>query len=440
MFQLMRTVPPFLAMCLAFPDPVASQATTSQPSPSLEFYRREARSARERKDYGAMLANLREAARGAPTHPRVLLGLAEAQAMTGAKNDAFETIDRLLAMRVFVDVDADADLQGLRSDARFEGIQLKLRELQRLRTGRSEVAASLEERDLLTEGVALDEKTHSLFVSSVHRRKVVRIGLGSGAQRDFVSSGRDGLWGAKGIHVDSTRRLLWVTSMAMPQAEGFSADVRGTTGLFAFDLDSGVLRRKHIVGAPEDQHGFDDLTIDEQGRVFVSDALAGGIWWTSPDGNTLTPFLPAGTFLNPNGLAIGDGGRFLYVSDYPRDAILAVDLTSRAIQPIAHGATLTLYAADGLVAHGNSLLIIQNGVAPYRIARLTLDSSGTSIADFTILEMNNPQWDEPTLGAVIGNDLYYVGVSQWGRFNEETGEPDLKSLRQPLIFRLRLAP
>jgi sugar lactone lactonase YvrE len=228
--------------------------------------------------------------------------------------------------------------------------------------------------------------------------------------------------------------------MAMPHAEGFTDAVRGTTGLFGFDLETGELRHKHLVGSPQDQHGFDDLAVDGQGRVFVSDALSGGIWSTTADGKSLTPFLPAATFLNPNGLAVSADGRFLYVSDYPRDAILAVDTASRNVQPLRHEQTFTLYAADGLIADGQSLIIIQNGMSPYRIVRLTLDASGTRVDDSRILEMNNPRWDEPTLGTVADRELYYVGISQWSHFNDETGEPDLKALQEPVIFRLRLDP
>ena len=36
-----------------------------------------------------------------------------------------------------------------------------------------------------------------------------------------------------------------------------------------------------------------------------------------------------------------------------------------------------------------------------------------------ILERNRPDYDIPTTGALVGNEIFYVASSQLGRFNED---------------------
>ena len=84
-------------------------------------------------------------------------------------------------------------------------------------------------------------------------------------------------------------------------------------------------------------------------------------------------------------------------------------------------------------------LAIQNGLTQHRMVRPFLDQSGAAITRSQILDMNNEAWDEPTLGAAVGDEFYYVGASQWGRFDEATGRPDAERLHRPIILRTSLA-
>jgi hypothetical protein len=93
---------------------------------------------------------------------------------------------------------------------------------------------------------------------------------------------------------------------------------------------------------------------------------------------------------------------------------------------------------DGLYLVDGSLVGIQNGIEPHRVVRLRLDATANRVERAEILERARPDYAEPTLGVVVGRDLYYVAASQWEKFRDDGTIEAPESLRPPLVLRLRL--
>ena len=55
-----------------------------------------------------------------------------------------------------------------------------------------------------------------------------------------------------------------------------------------------------------------------------------------------------------------------------------------------------------------------------------------------MLERARPDYAEPTLGVVVGQDLFYLAASQWERFRDDGTIDAPDTLRPPLVLRLRL--
>jgi hypothetical protein len=96
----------------------------------------------------------------------------------------------------------------------------------------------------------------------------------------------------------------------------------------------------------------------------------------------------------------------------------------------------TDYGIDGLYRHGNKLVAIQNGIRPHRVTAFELDDDGLSIRRGWTLVANLPEFDEPTLGVVRGDDLYFVANSHWNRFDRDNRLPE--GLTGPIILKLSL--
>ena len=115
-----------------------------------------------------------------------------------------------------------------------------------------------------------------------------------------------------------------------------------------------------------------------------------------------------------------------------------MDLAARTIVPVPAADDVTALGIDGLYLVDGSLIAIQNGIAPHRVVRLRLSEAGDRITGSEVLDRAHPRHEEPTLGVVVGRDLYYVANSQYERFGQDgqVAQPD--SLQAPVVLRLRL--
>jgi hypothetical protein len=93
---------------------------------------------------------------------------------------------------------------------------------------------------------------------------------------------------------------------------------------------------------------------------------------------------------------------------------------------------------DGLYSVDGTLIGIQNGITPHRVARFALSGDGRRVVSVRVLERARPDYAEPTLGVVVGKDLFYVANSQWERFGDDGTIEAPDELRPPLVLRLRL--
>ena len=389
----------------------------------------------EAHDVPTFLRYATEAQRLRPAHGGVTYALAAASAMSGDTGAALAMLRRFAALGYSADVAADSDLVVLRGTPAFDDIRRSLSR-NAAPLARGTPAFTLPERDLLTEGIAYDPVSRSFCVGSVHRRKILRVDR-HGRSTEFVPPGGGGLWAPLGMRVDPVRRVLWVAAAALPQMADFDTADGRRSGLFRFELSRGALTGRFLLpddGAP---HVLGDVTVTRGGDVYATDSRGPVIYRMKAGGDSLERFLESPLLLSAQGLALDPAERTLYVADYAR-GILRVDLASREVQVMEAGDDVLALGIDGLYTVGRDLVSIQNGIGPHRVVRLRLDSPGTRIVSLQVLERARPDYAEPTLGVVVGDELYYVANSQWERFREDGGIDAPEELRAPLVLRLRL--
>lgn len=347
---------------------------------------------------------------------------------------AIRTLRRFASLGYFADIAADSDLAALPKAPGYARVRREL-DANRTPVVRSKVAFTLPEKDLLTEGIAYDPSSHAFFVGSVHHRKIVRVDS-AGRAADWIGQGRDGIWAPLGMKVDSARGVLWVASAAVPQMENFSPGDLGRSGLLRFDLATGKLTGRFII-RDNSPHALGDLTVAGNGDVYASDSRAPIVWRLRSGADSLERFLDSPLLLSAQGLTLTPDERTLYLADYSR-GILAIDVASRSVALLLCRLRVLALGIDGLYLVRGRLVGVQNGVEPHRVIRLTLDSRRDSLVGTEVLERMHPKYSEPTLGVLVGGDLFYIANSQWERFGE-TGEvtrPD--QLELPVVLRLRL--
>ncbi len=122
--------------------------------------------------------------------------------------------------------------------------------------------------------------------------------------------------------------------------------------------------------------------------------------------------------MSPQTPAPSADGKRIFVPDYVR-GIAVIDLASHALSWLGHADDVGLAGIDGLYVDGSSLLAVQNGAAPPRVARFTLSSDGTSVARAEVLERATPGLGEPTHGVIAEGAFYFLANAGWNRFDDD---------------------
>ncbi len=418
---------------------MAAAAATAAPAESSRDkslgFQKKAVAAYQQKDWAAFLENSRQAERFTPGNPRLVYNLACAEALTGDARGAAKHLESLLDRKLDLGLEADADFAGVRDSPAFASVLRKLAAL-KAPVSRGTLAFRLPEKDLVTEGIAHDPVSGAFFVSSVHRRKIVRR-LPDGSVSDFVSEGAEGIGAVLALAVDPVRRVLWACTAAVPQMTGWEKNLDGTTGLSAWDLSTG--RRTRNVALPRDgkPHVLNDLAISTNGDVYATDSAGSGVYRLRAGAEALETLVAPGVFRSPQGIGLSADGHHVWIAEYG-EGIFRVDLESGARGPLSSPKDVPLSGVDGLVVHGRELLVTQNGIRPNRVARLTLDGSGRKVVRGEILEMNTPELEEPTLGVVVGDVFYCIANAQWGSFDREGRIFPMEKLHEPTILKFSL--
>lgn len=382
------------------------------------------------KNYAEFLSQMTIANKARPNHSRLIYNQALAYALNGDKDKAVTSIERLAKMGLILAVEKDPNFKALADDPRFQAALATLAS-NREPVNNSQRALSIDDKTLIAESVAHDPKTKTFYVGSIHQRKIIAIDK-NGAATDFSKS-TDGLWSVLGMRVDAARGFLWVCTTVFPQMRGYSAEEKGRAGIFKYELATGKLLKKYILPAGE-AHALGDLIVDRDGNVFTTDSIAPVIYKISAKTDAIEEFLRSKMFSSLQGLAFDKGGADLFVADYSK-GIFRVNLSSKEIVQQKPADNITLLGIDGLYHHNGSLIAIQNGVSPNRVMRLSVVKD--QIVSQEILEANHPDFDEPTLGVLVNDELYFVANSQWNNVNEKA-ELATEKLRAPVVLKLKL--
>ncbi len=267
----------------------------------------------------------------------------------------------------------------------------------------SQIAFTLDEPDLLPEGVAYDAVTKRLFVSSGAKRKILVIAQ-NGEVRDFIAPETGGIYAVLGLEVDEERRALWAASAAAPFMANAKPEDAGKSALFQFDVDTGVLRRRYEL--PQSPSLANDLAITKDGTVYVSDSIRGTIAKIAPNAEKIEEIVPSDSFEGPNGIAIAPNEDNVVVADM--FGLSCVERKTNAIRRLEPAdKRFPLGGIDGLVSAPNGLIAIQNLAGRGRVFHIQMQN-GVEIGAISLLEANHPAYENPTTGEMGSDGFYYL--------------------------------
>jgi hypothetical protein len=272
----------------------------------------------------------------------------------------------------------------------------------------AKAAFELSDPALLPEDIDYDPRSKRFFVTSVLQHTIVFLDK-TGRQGVFADSPDH--WPMLAIKVDSKRRLLWATQVAL---DGFTAIAPADWGrsvLLEFDLDHGTLLSRHEGPA---HSNLGDMVLAKNGNPIVSDGMGGGIYRLR--GKELVR-IDHGDFISPQTIALCQEGHRAFVPDYVR-GLAEFDIETGAVRWLSMKGRFALDGIDGLYCRGASLVAVQNGASPERVISFLLDSSRSSIVAETLIERATHTLGDPTHGVFVGASFFYIANSGWSGLDE----------------------
>jgi hypothetical protein len=343
-----------------------------------------------------------------PHNPNYLYSLTVNYALADDKSQAYNALLAIQQAGVGFDLTGEPRFANLHGTEVWDYL-VKLHDSARNDSfGEGAVAFEIAPGDRLLESIAWDPVGKSFLLGSARDGVIYRSDR-NGRLTAWANPEGESWWSIFDIKVDAARKFVWVTTAAIPHFKGYAAEMAGRASLLKLDLESGKLLAAYP--APNDRlpHILNSIAVSSKGFVVVGEGLRGQLFKLEND--ALVPLMAEPKLNSIRGMVFSPDDRILYFTDYERGLFGLEIARSTAFDLEAPGDAM-LYSIEGLYMYEGQLVAIQNGFSPNRVARFKLSEDGHKIEQTVPVEANNPAFATPTIGTLVGNDLYYIANSQ----------------------------
>ena len=364
----------------------------------------------QNKNYPDFLTYTKELDSLRPSHPTYTYNLACAYALNGKVDDAVLTVKKCLLMNNAVSFETEADLVNIKKSEKYQSL-IDLKANLGNSVANSVKETVLSEKDLHPEGLVYLEKSKQWLVASVRNSKIISFDKTTGKCTDWLAD--SGLYSVMALKTDKKEKILWVTSSVMPEMKNYTKALEGKSEILKIDIKTKkILKRFPLEG----NHVLGDLVVDKVGHVYVSDSGEAIIFKIANNKLDIWLDLKKEAY-NLQGLTLNESESQLYIADYLK-GIMKIDMH----KPEQHNwlkfpERNTVKGIDGLLWYKKSLVAIHNGVKPIRIMRYFLDGKD-EISGSEILDNNRAEFNEPALGTITGNKLYFFANAPWNAYDK----------------------
>lgn len=259
---------------------------------------------------------------------------------------------------------------------------------------RARVVFTVPATDLFPEGLAVDTQKKLFYMGSMHHRKIVEFSL-DGRVSDFVKQDLHDLMPVGGVHVELVDHSVWAST---------DAGEKHRPELLHFDARGKLIERYASPGTmPFD---LNDLVLHGNREIFTTDTEGHHVYRFDRASQRFTDMKLHRPVFYPNGITLSGDGNLLFVADML--GIIRVDLRSNESEDVDPGAHNTLSGIDGLYWNQGEFLGVQYGTGAYRVMRWRLSPDSRRVAASEILEYRTDLVSDPTTGAVLGGNFYFI--------------------------------
>lgn len=221
------------------------------------------------------------------------------------------------------------------------------------------------------EGIGVDRAQRTFYVSETTGGEIHRGNVRTGSTEVWLDEGADGRATARGIAVDGQGRVYIAGGPNSTQSGGPDLWVYSPSGQLLAALRVGIA-----------DPFLNDVAIGPDGAAYFTNSNAPVVFrvarqhgtWKVSTWADATSVIPTQTGFNLGGIVTSPDRRSLIVAQGNTGRLWQFDLRTRKASPVRTGEA-NLVNADGLVRHGNTLLVVRN--FDRVLTTLKLDSAGS---------------------------------------------------------------
>ena len=284
---------------------------------------------------------------------------------------------------------------------------------------------------MIPEGIAIYPEKNSIYISSIHKDKIVSYNLVTGNTKDLIKSGEYGFKHGVGMEVKGD--LLFALSSE-------TIDGRSSSQLLVYDL-----KKDEFVNSfqlkDSVSHFMNDLAISDNLEIYITDTERHLVYKFEYPYGTIVPYLEDNSIRYPNGIAISDTGQYLHIDSYT-EGLRIVDLSSNKIVNPLYSGTSKYVAVDGLKFYKGSLYGIRNGDKKkemHAFVKIMLNNDQNDIDGIKPLLTAHPRMDIPTTFCVNEGYAYILANSQLDKLDQNRNKlVDRDALSRTYVIKIKL--
>ena len=258
------------------------------------------------------------------------------------------------------------------------------------------------EKDLIPEGVAYNKSTDEIYLGSTYKQKILSIDKDKKIKTIFNQSNFNTL-SPIGMEVDNLNQILWVCAAETPIVNESNTQ-KWNTAILSFDLSNKKLLAEFKLEEDQKQRFFNDITISDQGRVFITESVESKIY-TINDGFQIVLFMDLEPYSFANGIVYYAPQNTLFIAT--EQGLVRLDVESKDHFLMENNTTINAFSIDGLAIFEDFFIAHQST----RVTKFYFNEKLTSLIRAEILD-SGKEYDSSTTGEIGDGFYHYIVNSQ----------------------------
>jgi WD40 repeat protein len=283
-----------------------------------------------------------------------------------------------------------------------------------------------EEKDLIPEGIAVYKD--NIFLSSIHKNKIVQFNLKDKRLRNFTETKEYGFQSGFGLYTKDSL-LFSLTNDLHPDSL--------TSHLFVFNIANQKLVKIFKLNDGV-KHYLNDMTINSQNQVFITDSKTCNIYKLDYPNGQLEQFLSDTALSYPNGISLSENKKRLFVAS----DTFGVRIINLETKEILNEKTPETTGIDGMKYYAGHLYAVRNtdkNYANHGLYAIQLSENEDKILKIDTFFKGHKTLNVPTTFDIKNGEIYLLANSQMDNLNQNSNQIiNRDSLTATYILKIRL--